>query len=279
MYIISFSSQKKMFSTNIFIIFFKFFNIFLKHVQWSKPYSILAPTKDSNPGGWIQNHISLFYLFLCTGTEDKLVSIVSGITLNSSIVQGILVNLWPCLRLRACERSGQGVDSLMNWHGSHFWVCITFVRSNTVTASPSQIVVIRAWSGKEEVPVCYKKCIPWCGEIDGEARADGKKHPSLRLSTKGIARASRAQLDIDRGEHCGGGSLSSSPENSQINRELTLLVSRVNLVQIVHTCCSKKFCLFTKYEMTAWRSASYRPTSSPGYYYFYWICYDIAVEK
>ena len=54
------------------------------------------------------------------------------------------------------------------------------------------------------MPVCYKKCIPWCGEIDGEARADGKKHPSLRPSTKGIARASRAQPDIDRGEHCGG---------------------------------------------------------------------------
>ena len=25
-------------------------------MQWSKPYSILALTKDSNPGGWIQNH-------------------------------------------------------------------------------------------------------------------------------------------------------------------------------------------------------------------------------
>ena len=25
-------------------------------VQWSKPYSILAPTQDSNPGGRIQNH-------------------------------------------------------------------------------------------------------------------------------------------------------------------------------------------------------------------------------
>ena len=25
-------------------------------VQWSKPYSILAPTRDSNPGGPIQNH-------------------------------------------------------------------------------------------------------------------------------------------------------------------------------------------------------------------------------
>ena len=24
-------------------------------VQWSKPYIILAPTQDSNPGGWIQN--------------------------------------------------------------------------------------------------------------------------------------------------------------------------------------------------------------------------------
>ena len=26
------------------------------HAQWSKPYSILAPTQDSNPGGRIQNH-------------------------------------------------------------------------------------------------------------------------------------------------------------------------------------------------------------------------------
>ena len=25
-------------------------------VQWSKPYSILTPTQDSNPGGRIQNH-------------------------------------------------------------------------------------------------------------------------------------------------------------------------------------------------------------------------------
>ena len=25
-------------------------------VQWSKPYSILAPTQDSNPSGRIQNH-------------------------------------------------------------------------------------------------------------------------------------------------------------------------------------------------------------------------------
>ena len=25
-------------------------------VQWSKPYSILAPTQDSNPSGWIQSH-------------------------------------------------------------------------------------------------------------------------------------------------------------------------------------------------------------------------------
>ena len=28
----------------------------VRHVQWSKPYSILAPTQDSNPGGRIQNH-------------------------------------------------------------------------------------------------------------------------------------------------------------------------------------------------------------------------------
>ena len=28
----------------------------LSPVQWSKPYSILAPTQDSNPGGRIQNH-------------------------------------------------------------------------------------------------------------------------------------------------------------------------------------------------------------------------------
>ena len=43
-------------------------------VQWSKPYSILAPTQDSNPGGRIQNHIkrwplhyhcTLFMFYLC----------------------------------------------------------------------------------------------------------------------------------------------------------------------------------------------------------------------
>ena len=28
----------------------------VSHMQWSKPYSILAPTQDLNPGGWIQNH-------------------------------------------------------------------------------------------------------------------------------------------------------------------------------------------------------------------------------
>ena len=28
----------------------------ISHVHWSKPYSILAPTQDSNPGSQIQNH-------------------------------------------------------------------------------------------------------------------------------------------------------------------------------------------------------------------------------
>ena len=61
---------------------------------------------------------------------------------------------------------------------------------------------------------------------------------------------------------------------------MALLVSRVNLAQLVHTafvgtCCSKKFCLFTKYEVTAWRSALYRLTSSPGYFFLLnllWQC-------
>ena len=57
----------------------------------------------------------------------------------------------------------------------------------TLTVSPNQIVAIRARGGKKEVPVCCKKCIPWCGEIEGEALADSAKHPSFLPSIKGAA--------------------------------------------------------------------------------------------
>ena len=41
-------------------------------VQWSKPYSILAPTQDSNPGGRIQNHKRWPLHYHCTSVRIAL---------------------------------------------------------------------------------------------------------------------------------------------------------------------------------------------------------------
>ena len=71
------------------------------------------------------------------GNDAKLIRCVLGMTLNSSVVvQGMTVKLWPCLRFRACgwavsggkPSAGKGVVGLLSWHGSHFWVCITFCK-------------------------------------------------------------------------------------------------------------------------------------------------------
>ena len=58
-------------------------------------------------------------------------------TLNSSVVvQGMTVKLRPCFRfrevwMRLCQvesTAGKGVVGLLSWHGSYFWVCITFCK-------------------------------------------------------------------------------------------------------------------------------------------------------
>ena len=69
-----------------------------------------------------------------SGIDIKLIHCVLGMTLNSSIVvQGMTVKLRPCFE-RVDEAvsggkhpAGKGVDSLLSWNGSHFWVCITFL--------------------------------------------------------------------------------------------------------------------------------------------------------
>ena len=48
-------------------------------VQWSKPYSILAPTQDSNPGGRIQNHKWWPLHYHCTHIQELLTLRVENI--------------------------------------------------------------------------------------------------------------------------------------------------------------------------------------------------------
>ena len=73
----------------------------------------------------------------CPGNDAKLIRCVLGMTLNSSVVvQGMTVKLRPCLHFLACgwgsvrwkALAGKGVVGLLSWHGSHFWVCITFCK-------------------------------------------------------------------------------------------------------------------------------------------------------
>ena len=81
---------------------------------------------------------------------------VLGMTLNSSVVvQGMTVKLRPCLRFWACgwgcvrwkAPAGKGVVGLLSWHGSHFWVCITFckVRHGDSVTKPETYYIIIVW--------------------------------------------------------------------------------------------------------------------------------------
>ena len=112
-----------------------------EHLMWFVRY------RDWNPV-WIANrsHIKLWCqimslkvlgITLCSGYEAKLICCVLDIMLNSSVVvQGMTVKLQPCLRFRAggwgCVKwkasAGKGVVGMLSWHGSHFWVCITFCK-------------------------------------------------------------------------------------------------------------------------------------------------------
>ena len=61
------------------------------------------------------------------------------------------VKLRPCLRFvgRVDEAvsdgkppAGKGVVGLLSWHGSHFWVCITFCKVRHGDSVTNQIIII-----------------------------------------------------------------------------------------------------------------------------------------
>ena len=66
-------------------------------VKWSKPYSILAPTRDSNPGGRIQNHKRWPLHYHCTQCSG-----IYHCTIHP--IQSILIhNDWTVKTLLSCN--------------------------------------------------------------------------------------------------------------------------------------------------------------------------------
>ena len=133
--------------------------------QWSKPYSILAPTQDSNPGGPIQNHKQWPLHYHCTGGWRASVANLEGgiwpppLTKKSAMVIGKIDKhgISLCGQTLWNSKYTIGVASTHLWmHSRSYPHCLfTFFTHVVMSCSHSYILGLGA------CPLWPRSCGEW----------------------------------------------------------------------------------------------------------------------